>query len=330
MFGLGISILFFLVFVTPIGSYAAEPTCPVGMEFIRGGTFTIGADSHDFLEEKSAPGVSVDSFCIDRYEVTNAQFSQFVDETGYITIAERPLSKEQFPNLSDNERLAGSLVFEPPEDGQQPIAYLSWWHWRPGANWRHPYGPDSNLEGKTNHPVVHVAFDDALAYAAWAGKQLPSEAQWEYAARGGKEGQTFTWGEAYSAQKANTWQGLFPLFNSEADGYLGTAPVGSFPPNGYSLYDMTGNVWEWTSDWFALGHADKSNKANPVGPTRNRSFDPKKPGEGAVHVIKGGSHLCAKNYCSRYRPAARESQSPDTGTTHIGFRLVKPLRSQNG
>ena len=252
-FGLLLSIVFFLFIGISSSSVAGELSCPSDMEFIRGGTFTIGSDRHDFIEEKSAPGVSVDSFCIDRHEVTNSQFQQFVDATGYVTIAERPLSEEQFPDLSDDERMPGSLVFQPPEEDARPIPYLSWWHWMPGANWRHPYGPDSNLNQKDNHPVVHIAFDDALAYAEWTGKHLPTEAQWEYAARGGKDRQTFTWGDSYSSRKANTWQGIFPFVNTEEDGYLGTAPVGSFPPNGYGLYDMTGNVWEWTSDWFALG-----------------------------------------------------------------------------
>ncbi|NES02173.1 MAG: formylglycine-generating enzyme family protein [Okeania sp. SIO2F4] len=207
----------------------------------------------------------------------------------------------------------------------QQVAYLSWWHWVPGANWRHPYGPDSNIKGKNNHPVVHIAYEDALAYAKWAGKQIPTEAQWEYAARGGLKESTYTWGQEYSAKKANTWQGFFPFLNTKADGYLGTAPVGSFSANGYGLYDMTGNVWEWTADWYRVERKDMAHSVNPEGPRQAESFDPKKPAEGAVHVIKGGSHLCAPNYCSRYRPAARESQSPDTGTTHIGFRLVKNL-----
>jgi formylglycine-generating enzyme required for sulfatase activity len=299
--------------------------CPNGMVYIAGGTFTMGDDQSDYVEESAVDQVTVDSFCIDPYEVTNAEFTQFVDETGYVTVAERPLSKEQFPDLPDDQRAPGSLVFEPPDEGIEQVAYLSWWHWVPGANWQHPYGPDSNLEGKGQHPVVHIAYEDAAAYADWAGKQLPTEAQWEYAARGGLIGKPYTWGEQYSAQQANTWQGLFPFFNTKEDGYLGTAPVGSFPANGYGLYDMTGNVWEWTADWFRVDRPGMDHATNPIGPSQADSYDPKKPGDGAVHVIKGGSHLCAKNYCSRYRPAARESQAPDTGTTHIGMRLVSSL-----
>jgi sulfatase modifying factor 1 len=321
-----IGVLLFLLFCLSNNHFAAHAaslkTCPAGMVYIPGGTFTMGDNTSDFVEEKSVANVTVDSFCIDAYEVTNADFAEFVEATGYTTVAERPLSKQQFPDLSDAERSAGSLVFQPPKEGVQQVAYLSWWHWVPGANWRHPYGPDSDLTGKEQHPVVHIAYEDAETYAHWAGKQLPTEAQWEYAAQGGQGNQTYTWGDQYSADKANTWQGIFPFLNTKADGYLGTAPAGSFPPNGYGLYDMTGNVWEWTADWFRVFRDDSANATNPTGPAQAVSYDPKKPQDGAVHVIKGGSHLCAKNYCSRYRPAARESQAPDTGTTHIGFRLV--------
>ena len=298
--------------------------CSPGMILISGGTFRMGADDSGFEEERTGENVTVRSFCIDKYEVTNAQFAEFVKATNYVTVAERPLSKEQFPDLSDEERLPGSLVFQMPKQGVKQVQILSWWHWTPGANWQHPFGSDSSITEKENYPVVHIAYEDALAYAQWVEKLLPTEAQWEYAARGGLDGATYTWGNKYSAKKANTWQGIFPFFNTKADGYVGTAKVGSFPANGYGLYDMTGNVWEWTSDWFSLGHNNKAHSVNPTGP--NKSFDPKKPTETALHVIKGGSYLCAPNYCSRYRPAARESESPDTGTTHIGFRLVKNLQ----
>ncbi len=302
----------------------AAPTCPNGMVYIPGGSFRMGSDDF-YPEEQSGDGVTVSSFCIDQYEVTNAEFAQFVAATGYVTVAERPLSVEQFPDLTPDQRSPGSLVFQPPAAGTR-VPYLSWWHWVPGANWRHPYGPDSDLNGKDRYPVVHLAYEDAVAYAHWEGKSLPTEAQWEYAARGGLEGKTFTWGDEYSPQKANTWQGLFPFFNLEEDGYVGAAPVGSFPPNGYGLYDMTGNVWELTADWYSPGHGSRSHQLNPTGPIAEQSFDPNKPADGVMHVVKGGSYLCAKNYCSRYRPAARESQAPDTGTTHIGFRLVSPVK----
>jgi formylglycine-generating enzyme required for sulfatase activity len=303
----------------------AEPSgsCPEQMVYVPGGTFRMGSDSQDFVEEKAVDDVTVDSFCIDRHEVTNAQWADFVEDTGYVTVAERPLSKEQFPDLPDEQRKPGSLVFQPPEEGLQQVAYMSWWHWVTGADWQHPLGPDSDLQGKENHPVVHISYEDAIAYAQWAEKRLPTEAEWEYAARGGLQGKDYTWGDEYSAQKANTWQGMFPFFNTKEDGYLGTAPVGKYSPNGYGLYDMAGNVWEWTQDWYQVDRDGMAHKNNPKGP--ERGYDPKKPNDRLVHVIKGGSHLCAKNYCSRYRPAARESQSPDTGTNHIGFRLVKNI-----
>lgn len=320
---LTVVISLFLLLNAPTSWAETTVSCPEGMTYVPGGTFRMGSDNQKFIEEKAVDDVTVDSFCIDTYEITNSQFAQFVKETGYQTIAERPLSKEQFPNLPDEQRKPGSLVFQPPAEGIERVAYLSWWHWVTGANWKHPFGVDSNIIGKDNYPVVHISYEDAQAYAKWAGKQLPTEAQWEYAARGGLKGKDYSWGDQYSATKANTWQGIFPFFNTKADGYLGTAPVGSFPPNGYGLYDMSGNVWEWTQDWYQVERDSMAHQKNPKGP--DYGYDPKKPRDGSVHVIKGGSHLCAKNYCSRYRPAARESQSPDTGTTHIGFRLVKNL-----
>jgi len=302
------------------GSVTAS--CPKEMIAIKGGTFHMGSDSH-YAEERSAQDVTVDSFCIERYEVTNAQFAQFVKETGYVTVAERPLSAEAFPNLPEAKRIPGSVVFVQPSK-DQPIRELQWWQWVQGANWRHPTGPSSNIEGKENHPVVHIAIEDAQAFAKWAGKSLPTEAQWEFAARGGLIEAIYTWGNQYSAKKANTWQGPFPVSNTQEDGYFWTAPVGSYPPNGYGLYDMAGNVWEWTMDWYRIGHDEKAHHVNPLVSNKDESFDPREPGL-AKHVIKGGSYLCAPNYCSRYRPAAREAEAPDTGTSHIGFRLVKNL-----
>jgi len=318
-------IIFIISFiVNPVKSLAeTNVSCPENMVYIPGGSFRMGSESSDFVEEKAIDDVKVDSFCMDIHEITNAEFAKFVQETGYVTIADRPLSKEQFPDLPDEQRKPGSLVFQPPEEGIQQVGYLSWWHWVTGANWQHPYGAESDILGKENHPVVHISYLDAIAYAKWAGKELPTEAEWEYAARGGLENKKYIWGDEYSETKANTWQGLFPFYNTKADGYLGTAPVASFPPNNYGLYDMAGNVWEWTQDFYQVERDDMAHKSNPKGP--KIGYDPKKPGEFGSHVIKGGSHLCARNYCSRYRPAARESQSPDTGTTHIGFRLVKRI-----
>ncbi|MEH1852206.1 MAG: formylglycine-generating enzyme family protein [Nostoc sp.] len=232
-----------------------QSNCPQEMALIPEGSFKIGSDNSSFVEERSAENVTVTSFCIDKYEVTNAQFTQFVQATGYVTVAERPLSKEEFPDLPDEQRSPGSLVFQIAKPGE---SFLSWWHWTTGANWQHPFGPDSVIAAKENHPVVHIAYEDAAAYAKWAGKSLPTEAQWEYAARGGLDNTTYIWGNQYSEKKANTWQGIFPFFNTRSDGYLGTAPVGSFAPNGYGLYDMAGNVWELTLDWFALGHDSKT------------------------------------------------------------------------
>jgi len=314
-----------LLYFSPTAFAIPENACPSGMVLVPGGTFQIGSNDSGYVEERSTGDVTIDRFCIDQTEITNAQFAQFVQATGYITVAERPLTKAQFPDLPDEQRSPGSLVFQMPEPGVKAVRNLSWWHWIAGANWRHPFGPDSAIAGKDNYPVVHIAYEDAMAYAQWAGQSLPTEAQWEFAARGGLVGATYAWGDQYSAQKANTWQGIFPFFNTRADGHLGTAPVGSFSPNKYGLYDMTGNVWEWTADLYQVGHPNRSHDRNPTGPRQSDFFDPHKPGALALHVIKGGSYLCALNYCSRFRPAARESEAPDTGTTHIGFRLVKNL-----
>ena len=245
--------------------------------------------------------------------------------TGYVTVAERPLSVEQFPELKASERAPGSLVFQ-PVTGSGPIEELSWWHWVPGADWRHPEGPGSDLAGRGQHPVVQVAYEDAEAFARWAGQSLPSEAQWEFAARGGLKDRVFAWGDTWNPHNANTWQGPFPSSNTAEDGYSGTAPVGSFPANGYGLFDMTGNVWEWTQDWYSIGHEALAAGSDPMVSSEAATGDPRDPGV-AKHVIKGGSFLCSENYCSRYRPAAREAQSPDTGTSHIGFRLAAPIRS---
>lgn len=322
---LSLTIICICLILTTFPTLAADtPSCPQDMVLIKGGSFTIGSDKF-YREEQPADDVSVTEFCIAQYEVTNAEFAQFVEETGYVTVAERPLSVEQFPNLTDEERAPGSVVFRTPEplpDGRIPN--LSWWYWLPGANWRHPEGKDSNIEDRLNHPVVHIAYEDAQAYAKWANADLPTEAQWEFAAQGGLVNRIFSWGNQYSAQKANTWQGNFPLENQQTDGYFRTAPIGSFPANGYGLYDMTGNVWEWTKDWYTISHQSKSGKVNPMVAKQEESFDPREPGV-AKHVVKGGSFLCAQNYCSRYRPAAREAQSPDTGMSHIGFRIVKNL-----
>jgi len=312
--------LLFLL-LQPLPAMAADP-CPASMAFIPGGGTRIGAGAQ-LPEEQPAHNVQISPFCLDRTEVTNDRFAAFVAATGYLTVAERPLSVEQFPELKASERAPGSLVFQ-PVGGSGPIEELSWWHWVPGADWRHPEGPSSDLAGRGQHPVVQVAYEDAEAFARWAGGSLPSEAQWEFAARGGLKDRIYTWGNTWNPHNANTWQGPFPRSNTAEDGYSGTAPVASFPANGYGLFDMTGNVWEWTQDWYAVGHEPLAEGSDPMVSSEAATGDPRDPGV-AKHVIKGGSFLCSETYCSRYRPAAREAQSPDTGTSHIGFRLAAPI-----
>jgi sulfatase modifying factor 1 len=274
--------------------------------------------------------VRVDAFAIDRFTVTNARFAAFVEETGYVTVAERPLDPVEFPGAPAENLQPGSLVFT-MTPGPVDLRHLNqWWTWTPGACWRHPNGPHSTLEGLDGHPVVHVAYEDADAYATWAGLSLPTETEWEFAARGGMEGATFVWGdesESPGERLANYWHGDFPW---RADpGYGSTSPVGSYPANGYDLHDMAGNVWEWTSDWYSSQHAEDVTKpccvpTNPRGGNKATSFDPAQPQFRIPRkVIKGGSFLCADSYCMRYRPAARRPQMVDTGMSHIGFRCVR-------
>ena len=306
------------------------------MTLITGGDFLMGSDSF-YPEEKPVHRVTVDSFYIDRYQVTNEQYKQFIDETGYITVAERPLDPKDYPGAKPELLVPGALVFQKSKGPVDLSSYFNWWAWVPGANWKNPGGPKSSLDGFEKHPVVHVAYEDAEAYAKWAGKGLPTEAEWEFAARGGLDGMNFTWGNEdvqLTNPMANTWQGEFPHQNLLTDKYEGTSPVGSFAPNGYSLFDMAGNVWEWTSDWY-VAHLDESaNKVktccttniNPRVVSPEKSFDPCQPEIKIPRkVVKGGSHLCAPNYCLRYRPAARQPQMIDTGMSHIGFRcIVRP------
>jgi formylglycine-generating enzyme required for sulfatase activity len=300
------------------------------MREIAGGEFTMGSDHH-YPEEAPAHSVRVDDFRIDRHPVTTAQFAAFVSETGYETVAERPLDPADYPGVDSNLLVPGSLVFQ-GTPGPVPLNDPGhWWAYVPGANWRRPLGPESQNGDLADHPVVQVAHEDAKAYADWAGVSLPTEAEWEYAARGGLEGATFTWGDEDvqdTEPLANTWQGGFPYENSLLDGWLRTSPVGSFPPNGYGLSDMAGNVWEWTEDWFVPRHPADPVKAcctpeNPRGPKREESFDPRQPQIRIPRkVVKGGSHLCSPSYCLRYRPAARSAEMIDTATSNIGFRCV--------
>ena len=301
------------------------------MVWIPGGTFRMGSDKH-YAEEAPVHSVTVDAFWIDRTPVTNRQFREFVRATGHVTFAEIAPDPKDYPGALPNMLRAGSLVFNPPKHPIDDMDNWSqWWAFKFGANWRRPCGPRSSLSGLNDHPVVHVAYSDALAYAKWAGKDLPTEAEWEFAARGGLDGAEFAWGDELSPggkQMANTWQGAFPHENLKLDGYERTSPVTAFPPNGYGVYDMIGNVWEWISDWYSPGHEVDADKAcciptNPRGGREDSSYDPCQPEIKIPRkVLKGGSHLCAPNYCRRYRPAARHPEPVDTSTSHVGFRCI--------
>ena len=304
-----------------------EGTGPEGMVWIPGGTFRMGSDHH-YPEEAPAHQVTVDGFWIDPHPVTNAEFARFVRATRYATVAERPADPARYPGARPELLGPASSVFRSPDHPVPLTDPYQWWTYVPGADWRHPDGPGSSIKRKPDHPVVHVAWADVEAYAAWAGKAVPTEAEWEFAARGGLDGAEFAWGDELTPEgrwMANTWQGDFPLHNTAADGYVGTAPVGRYPANGYGLADMIGNVWEWTVDWYQA-HAETSHAcctvANPRGGDRDRSAYPRDPAKVPRRVMKGGSHLCAPNYCRRYRPAARMPQPVDTSTSHLGFRLV--------
>jgi len=297
---------------------------------ISGGTFRMGSDHH-YPEEAPAHRVSVDTFWLDPTPITNSQFKAFVNATGHVTTAEIPPDPADYPGALPEMLYAGSLVFSPPPRVTDLRDWSQWWNFMKGANWRRPYGPGSNINGLDDHPVVHVAYGDALAYAAWAGKDLPTEAEWEFAARGGLEGEEYAWGNdltPHGRHMANTWQGDFPVRNLNEDGFDRTSPVTAFPPNGYGAFDMIGNVWEWTSDWWSTKHAAEAPKAccvpqNPRGGPERASYDPRQPNIRIPRkVLKGGSHLCAPNYCRRYRPAARHAEPVDTSTSHVGFRCV--------
>ncbi|NTU81712.1 MAG: formylglycine-generating enzyme family protein [Chloroflexales bacterium] len=298
------------------------------MVWIPGGTFLMGSNDH-YAEEAPAHYVSLDSFWMDVYPVSNLQFSRFVKATGYVTPAERAPNAADYPGAKPETLVPGSVVFQKPRQRVGLDNAYAWWSWVPGADWRHPEGPESTLSGRERHPVVHVAYEDAAAYAAWAGKALPSEAEWEFAARGGLEGAEYAWGDELTPggrAMANTWQGEFPHQNTLQDCYERTSPVGAFPPNAYGLHDMIGNVWELTEDWYQERHELAHGccaQTNPRGGARERSHDPRQPGLPVPRkVMKGGSFLCAPNYCRRYRPAARMAQALDTSTCHAGFRCV--------
>jgi formylglycine-generating enzyme required for sulfatase activity len=311
------------------------------MVFIPAGKFLMGSDKF-YPEEKPVREVTVDGFYIDKYTVTNGDYKRFVDETGYITVAERPLKAEDYPGAKPELLVPGALVFQKSQGPVDLSSYFNWWAWVPGANWKHPKGPGSSINHLKNHPVVHIAYEDAEAYAKWMGKELPTEAEWEFAARGGVDGKNFTWGDddvQLTNPMANTWQGEFPWQNLLVDKYEGTSPIGSFAPNGYGLYDMAGNVWEWTCDWYLRDLTSKEAEKhkscctpsiNPRVDSPGSSFDECQPNVKIPRkVIKGGSHLCAPNYCLRYRPAARQPQMIDTGMNHLGFRCIVRVQMSN-
>ncbi|QDZ16579.1 formylglycine-generating enzyme family protein [Humibacter ginsenosidimutans] len=295
------------------------------MTRLPGGTFLMGSEKF-YADERPAHDREVAPFWIDPYEVTNEDYAAFVDDTGYVTVAERELDPAKFPGAAQADLVPGSMVFTPTSGPVDLRDWRNWWRWQPGAYWRKPFGPDSSLEGRMRHPVVHVAFEDVIAYTRWAGVRLPTEAEYEYAARGGLVGKDFAWGdEPYpgGVAQANSWLGHFPYDNQ---GVGGTAEVGSYPVNGFGLFDMTGNVWEWTTDFYTPRHlklsdkpVDAGKRANLLAAASAQEGFPDIP----RRVLKGGSHLCSPEYCLRFRPAARSPQAEDTGMSHIGFRCAR-------
>lgn len=310
---------------------AEEPGTPPhpGMKWIPGGTFAMGSDRH-YPEEKPAGPVTVDGFWMDETTVTNREFNRFVEDTGYVTIAEKAPDPAMYPGADPALLVPGSITFKQPRQPVDMSNPMGWWAWTPGASWRHPWGPQSNLDGKEDHPVIQVTFQDADAYARWAGKELPTEAEWERAGRGGIEGAEFGWGDEIAPggeERMNRWIGEFPWkFRPRPNGPRkpGTVSVKTYEPNPYGLYEVTGNTWEWTQTWFSDRHEEPTSRccapSNPRGPSVDASRDPQ---SGIPRkVIKGGSYLCAENYCSRYRPAARIPESIESSTCHISFRCI--------
>lgn len=308
---------------------SASVLTPKGMAWIPGGTFWMGSDDH-YREERPAHQVRVDGFWMDTRAVTVADFRRFVKATGYVTTAEQQPDPADFPDADPSLLVAGSMVFTPPDRPVPLDDYRRWWAYVPGAHWRRPEGPGSNVGERNLHPVTHVSYFDACAYAEWAGKSLPTEAEWEFAARGGLDRATYVWGEVREPDGrpgGNVWQGEFPWQNLQTDGYAGTSPVGRFRPNGFGLYDMAGNVWEWTREQHTESHAHSDKNMSPAGPC----CIPLNPVQESIaatdepyvrRTVKGGSHLCSPNYCDRYRPSARQGHTEDASTGHIGFRCI--------
>jgi len=322
---------------TVANTASAPEVAPEGMAWIPGGEFSMGANDPPDMDHVGMKAtwdarpihrVYVDGFFMDKRDVTNAQFAEFVKATGYVTIAEQKPKAEDFPGAPPENLVPGAVTFSPPDHPVRLDNHFQWWSYIPGANWKHPTGPNSNLDGKANYPVVDIAYADAEAYAKWAGKRLPTEAEWEFAARGGLAGKPFVWGDSFRPNNrwmANTHQGAFPVKDTGEDGFAGIAPVAQYPPNGYGLYDMAGNVWQWTSDWYRPDYyqqlADAGSVAvNPRGP--DSAFDPEEPGQ-PKKVHRGGSFLCTDQYCSRYIVGTRGKGEISTGTNHLGFRCVK-------
>jgi sulfatase modifying factor 1 len=322
---------------TKPAAVAAGVESPEGMVWVPGGEFSMGCSDprgapfggpDPMRDARPIHRVQLDGFWMDRTEVTNAQFAAFVDATGYVTVAERAPRAEDFPGAPPENLVPGALVFTPPEGPVSLANHYAWWRYVPGANWRHPTGPASSIEGRDDSPVVQIAHDDAVAFATWAGKRLPTEAEWEFAARGGLAGAMYPWGTEFRPGgkfMANTWQGTFPGHDSGEDGHVGLAPVGRYPANAYDLHDLSGNVWEWCSDWYrhdayATAIAGPSPQRNPTGPSD--SFDPLEPGE-RKRVLRGGSFLCSDQYCARYITGTRGKGESSSGASHIGFRCVK-------
>lgn len=313
--------------VAPVQAAPPPGDAPPGMSWVPGGEFWMGSDEPSMNDTRPWHRVRVDGFWIDTTEVTNAQFARFVEATGYVTVAERAPDPAQFPGVPAADLVPGSLVFTPPTKPVGTSDALQWWRWQPGASWKHPSGPGSNLEGRDAYPVVHIAYADAEAYAKWAGKRLPTEAEWERAARGGLEKNPYVWGdEQHPGGKAmcNHWEGRFPTENSTSDGFFGLAPVAQFPPNGYGLFDVAGNAWEWCTDWYRPDTYAKQAKegvaVNPRGP--DSAFDPDEP-QTQKRVHRGGSFLCADSYCKRYVPGGRGKGELDSSTDHVSFRCIK-------
>ncbi len=319
-------------FVPHINESTPPGPAPDGMVWVSGGSFWMGCDDCHMPDAAPVHAVEVSGFWMDRTAVTNAQFAEFVQATGYRTVAERQLDPKDHPGVPQSSLVPGSAVFVPPKVDLPLLNHIDWWRYVPGANWRHPEGPGSDLRGGEDHPVVHVAYEDAVAYAKWAGKRLPTEAEFEFAARGGLDRNRYAWGNELKPggkYVANIWQGRFPSQNTAEDGYLRTSPVHAFPPNGFGLYDMGGNVWQWTADWYRADYfasvrqaetATKRPVKDPVGPPE--SYDPAEPAV-PKHVVKGGSHLCSDRYCVRYLVGSRGKAEPGLGASNLGFRLVR-------